>query len=82
MSNGKKNGKTFSATEVGTLIESLRSEFRVVAEGVLALRKDVDDLKSRVSALEVDMRLLKDVIRVAIPSMNVRLSNLEAKVGV
>ena len=82
MTNDKKNGKTFSVTEVGTLIESLRSEFRVVAKGVLALRKDVDELKSRVSALEVEVRLLKDVIRVAIPSINVRLSNLEAKVGV
>jgi polyhydroxyalkanoate synthesis regulator phasin len=82
MTDSKKTGKTFSVTEVGTLIESLRSEFRAVTEGVTALRKDVDELKSRVSALEVEVRLLKDVVRVAIPSINVRLSNLEAKVGV
>ena len=82
MVHGKKNGKTFSPTEVGTLVESLRTDIRSVAEGVTLLRKDVDELKSRVSSLEVEVRSMKDVLRVAIPSINVRLANLEAKVGV
>ena len=52
--------------EVGTLIENLRGEFRVVSEAVLPLREDMVDVKSRLSAVEFEV---KDVVRVAIPSM-------------
>ena len=34
MTGSKKSGETFSSTEVGILIESLRADFRTVAEVV------------------------------------------------
>ena len=81
MPNGKKNGKTFSVTEVGTLVESLRGDISVIAEDLVSVKNDVSELKTDVHELKTDMKLVKDVIRVAIPSMNVRITYLEAKAG-
>ncbi len=75
-----KNGN-YSTNEVATLVEDLKGEFRVVAEAVTGLRDDVDNLKDRMSAVELEVRTLKDVIKVELPAMNRRLSSLEAKVG-
>ena len=72
----------YTPTEVGALIESLRSDFRLVSEGLLALRKDMDDVKERLSKLETRVQRLEDAVRVSLPSITVRLTNLEAKVGV
>ncbi|OGX10955.1 MAG: hypothetical protein A2351_04240 [Omnitrophica bacterium RIFOXYB12_FULL_50_7] len=80
--NKSKVDKTFSVTEVGTLVESLQTDIRSVSEGVISLHSDMDDVKTRLSSVEVELRSLKDVVRVAVPSINVRLSNLEAKAGV
>jgi len=82
MTNNKKSSKTFSVTEVGTLVESLQTDIRSVAEGVTSLHNNMDDVKTRLSAVEGEVRSMKDVLRVSIPSINVRLANLEAKVGV
>ena len=71
----------FSAREVATLIESLRSEFRSVTEVVLSLREDTVDVKRRVSALEDEVRLIKDILRIELPSLKSRVSALETKTG-
>ena len=71
----------YTSTEVGVLVESLRSEFRTIAEVVVPLREDMIDVKARLSNLESDMKEVKSVIRIALPSINQRLSALEAKVG-
>lgn len=78
MANGKKNGRTFSVTEVGTLVESLRNDISVVAEDLTSVKADVGVLKMDVHELKNDMKLVKDTICVAIPC----ITNLEAKVGV
>ena len=82
MKNDKQNDKTFSVTEVGTLVESLRGDISVVAENMVSVKDDFSVLKSDVHELKTDMKLVKDVIRVAIPSLSARVTNLEAKVGV
>ena len=82
MANNKKSGKTFSSTEVGTLVESLRNDISIIAEDLVSVKNDVSMLKTDTHELKTDMKLVKDAIRVAIPSMNARLTNLEAKVGV
>ena len=82
MTSGKKNGKTYSVTEVGTLVESLRGDICILAENMVSVKDDIGVLKTDVHELKTDMKLVKDVIRVAIPSINARLTNLEAKVGV
>ena len=76
------NKKTFSSTEVGTLVESLRGDVQSVAEGVTYLRNDMDDVKTRLSTLEVEVRSMKDAVYVAIPSLSKRVTVLESKVGV
>jgi len=81
MTDSKKNGKIFSATEVGTLVESLRGDIRAVAEGVTYLHSDMDDVKTRLSSLEVEARSVKDVLRIAVPSINTRLNRLEVRTG-
>ena len=74
----------FTAREVGVLIEELRSDFRTVSEGLtslLPLKEDMIEVKNRLSNLEFEVRTLKDVIRVEIPSIKSRLSAVEAKVN-
>lgn len=46
----KKNGK-FTVTEVGTLIEDLRSQFKVFGEGLKDLREKFDTLDTKLEAL-------------------------------
>ena len=76
----RKEDKPFSGTEVGALIESLRNDIALVAEGQGAMREDIAVLKSDVKELKADMRVVKDILRVEIPKNNSRLSTLEAKV--
>lgn len=73
-----KKDQSFSATEVGTLVESFRTELQVVSERVGTLCEDMVEVKTRLSHLEVDMTSVKDAIRV---SMLPRISRLETKVG-
>jgi hypothetical protein len=82
MTNSRKNEKIFSATEVGTLVEGLRTDIRAVAEAVAPIPERLTAVEVRLGVVETEVRSLKDVVRVAVPSINVRLSNLEAKVGV
>ncbi len=66
----------FSATEVGTLIESFRSELRIIAEAVVSLQKKVDDMSERLTSLENRVNSMEDVIRIAIPDLYSRVYKL------
>jgi len=81
MANAQKDGKSFTITEVGTLVESLHNDISVIVEDMSSVKNDVSALKSDVHELKTDMKLVKDVIRVAIPNHEQRISRLEAKVG-
>jgi len=72
--------ESYSSNEVSTLLESLRSEFRSVAEVVLPLREDMADVKTRLSAVETELVALRDVVRVAIPFHERRITKLESKI--
>ncbi|MBI4711075.1 MAG: hypothetical protein HY767_01220 [Candidatus Omnitrophica bacterium] len=82
MSDKSKIGKMFSSTEVGTLIEELRSDFRAVVEVVAPLPERLTRVEERLSAVENRLIRVEDVVRVAIPSLSTRVSTLEAKVGI
>lgn len=82
MSSDKKNDKTFSNTEVGVLVESLRADFRAVAEVVAPIPERLSAVEERLTVVETEVRSLKDVVRIAIPSLSTRVSTLEAKAGV
>ena len=71
----------FTAREVATLIEDLRSEFKVVLDVVVPLREDMLEVKERLSALETRMLSLEDVVRLAIPDHAKRLSRIESHLG-
>jgi DNA anti-recombination protein RmuC len=81
MSKSRKEDRPFSGTEVGALIESLRTDISVIAEDVGAIRQDVSVLKEDVQEIKVGLTTVEDVIRVAFPTTNSRLNRLEDKVG-
>jgi len=68
----------YTVTEVGALVESLRTEFRVVAEEVRSLSGRMTSVETRLTKVEIEAQSLNDIIRVAIPYINSRL----AKAGI
>ena len=74
-----KDNKTFTSTEVGTLVEDLKSSFRAVTEVVAPLPGRLSAVEEKLGKLEVRVGSLEDVVRIAIPSLNSRVSALEAK---
>ena len=73
-----KEDRYFSSTEVGTLIESLRSEISVIAEEVKGASSWRIRTDQRLDSLETDMHSIKDVIRLTLP----RISLIETKLGI
>lgn len=71
--------KEFSATEVGTLLENMDKKFDLLAEIVAPMPLQLEKIEGRLENLELDVRVIKDVIRIEIPSMRHRISALEAK---
>ena len=47
MPSDKKNEKTFSSNEVGTLVESLRADFRAVVEVVAPIPERLTAVEER-----------------------------------
>ena len=68
----------FTTREVGALIESLRSEFRVVAEAVSSLLP----LINRMEKVEERLTSVEDVMRIAFPAINARFTRIEMKLGI
>lgn len=71
--------RQFSATEVGALLESIRSDISIIAEKVDSLCIRMDRVENRLEKLEIEVRTIKDVIRIAIPDHERRISRLETK---
>ena len=80
MSKPRKERGSYSVTEVGTLIESLRNDISTIAEGQVALRADVDILKTDVREIKDRLILVEDTIRVSLPDIYRRLNRLGTKV--
>jgi len=66
----KKSIKTYTGTEIGIILEDIKSDFRVfgealagVKEGVAVLKEDVAVLKTDVSILKSDMKEVKTDIK-------------------
>ncbi len=85
----RKNDKAFSSTEVGVLIEDLKSNFNIVAEETRGLSDRMGAVENRLVGVEesltgVERRLthVEDAVRLAVPSLFKRVSALEAKAGV
>ena len=85
----RKNEKTFSNTEVGVLIEDLKSSFNVVAEETRGLSDRMGRVEDRLTCVEeglsvvkIEVQSLKDVVRIALPNLSQRVATLEAKASV
>lgn len=72
----------YTTTEVGTLVEALRGEFRAVVEVVAPLPDRLTAVENRLTNVETEVRGLKDVVRIAIPAIHNRLERIETKVGI
>ena len=75
---------TFTAREVGVLIESLRSEFRIVSEGLkllMPLLDRMDNVEQRLARVEERLTSVEDVVRIAFPTINKRFERIETKLG-
>lgn len=75
-----KEKDTFTAREVGVLIERLESRMDAMTEALLSLSREMREVKERLSALELRVTALGDVIRIAIPSHEKRITALETHV--
>ena len=73
--------KSFSATEVGVLVERLETKIDIVSERVGSLCEDMTEVKERLSTLETDVTTIKDTLRITLPDLSRRLAKLEAKAG-
>ena len=85
----KKRADSYTVTEVGTLIEDLRGQFRAVVEGVGPLPNRFSAVEERLSAVEdrlffVENRLsgVESAVRVALPGLSKRVACLESKIGI
>ncbi|MBI3317014.1 MAG: hypothetical protein HYZ85_03290 [Candidatus Omnitrophica bacterium] len=74
--------KYYTSTEVGTILESLRSDISIIAESVITLRGDVDILKTDVKDIKVRLTTVEDTIRISLPDIYSRVKRLEVKVGI
>ncbi len=75
-----KEEKSFTASQVGVLIENLEKKIDTVLEIVAPIQEDIHILKEDVGQLKEDMTLVKNAVRLAIPSLTKRVEVLESKV--
>ena len=75
--------KTYTATQVGTLIESFQKEQHMMAEGIVDLRRDMTELKHDVADLK-EWRLSADgnfrVIFSSLQGINTSIESLAGEV--
>ena len=75
------NEKEFTAREVAVLVERLEGKFQFALDILVPLREDMSEVKERLTSVEERLGRVDDGLRVGFPSINARLSALEAKVG-
>ena len=75
----RNEDEPFTSTEVGALIESFRNDVSIIAERLIRVEEKVDVLQVDVNELKTDMRTVRDVLRIEIPSIHSRLTSLEAR---
>lgn len=78
----RPENKFFSNTEVAAIIESFRTDFSIFGERLSGVCEDVSilkEMKQDLDELKMDVKVIKDVLRIEIPSIKSRLTSLEAK---
>lgn len=73
--------KGFTNSQVGALIESFKNDIKAIAEDLSSVREDITVLKTDMTHVKEDLTQVKDAVRLAIPALTKRVTNLEAKVG-
>lgn len=74
----RDSDKTFTGTEVGALIESLRGDIALLAEGQIGIREDVAVLKRDVSSINLRLTTVEDAVRISLPDLYARVKALQA----
>ena len=76
-----KDDKGFTNSQVGALIESFRIDIKAIAEDLSSAREDITILKIDMVQVKEDLTFVKDAVKLAIPALTKRVTQLEAKVG-
>ena len=80
----RKEDRAFSTTEVGTLLESLRSEFKVFGEGLTSLLEWKDRVDSRLDRIEGRLTAVEDrlsAVEYRLGLVEGRLTSVEGRLG-
>lgn len=80
MHPSRREKKVYTATEVGTLIESFRNDIAIIAEDITTIKRDVAVLKEDMRDVKQRLKVVEDVSRVALPQIFAPLDRLDAKV--
>ena len=68
----------FTARQVTTLVESFRNDISVIAEKVDIISTQMIEVKTDIKEIKSDLIIIKDVIRIEIPSLKNRVIKLES----
>lgn len=71
--------KSYTPTEVGTLVESFDQKLSLIAEHIVSMDSKLRNVEQDVSILTKDVQFTKDVIKTSIPELYQRVSKLEFK---
>ena len=73
--------ESFTPGQVGAILEAMDTKISLIAEAVAPIPEKLEKIEDRLGTLETDVRFIKDVIRIEIPSMRSRIDKIETRVG-
>ena len=78
--NPKEDNKSFTAAQVGVLMENLEKKIDVALEILTPIPDRLEKIEDRLDTLEGDMKIVKDGIRIVLHDLTKRVEKIETKV--
>ena len=77
-----KGEKSFTGSQVASLLEEIKSDFRAVTESVTDFSERMEKVERSLETMVTKLQAVEDSVKVAIPNHEKRIGRLETKVGV